>query len=353
MSKQLAIVDDQRFDLHASPDGNHPECPERLIAAREGIRAGLGPLSAYPVDARPASPEEIARIHPSEYTHRLQPVLRSGIGHLDGDTFFNRSTEEATWLAAGGASELVKTLLTSAESGPSRGIALLRPPGHHAEPMRPMGFCILNNIAIAAATARNLGVDRVAIVDIDVHHGNGTQAAFYDDPNVLFISIHQHLLYPGTGLVEETGGQFARGSNMNIPLPAQSGPAEYAAAMRLAVLPALDHFRPSLILVSAGFDAHERDPLADMALDTQSYHALASALIARADTLCNGRIAFLLEGGYDLAAVRDSVAAVTQALGDNHIALPEDAPKSLALSTIHTATQWQPHLTYSSTQDKP
>jgi acetoin utilization deacetylase AcuC-like enzyme len=210
-------------------------------------------------------------------------------------------------------------------SGTSRrGIALLRPPGHHAIAGRSLGFCLLNNIALAASSALAQGLARVAIVDWDVHHGNGTQDMFYDDPRVLFISLHQYPFYPGTGAAREIGRGPGEGYTANLALPAHSGPETYGAAFREVVLPLLSRFAPELVLVSAGFDAHQRDPLASMNLDNQSYGAMASALIEQCDQLGHGRIGFVLEGGYDLYALSDSVKQVcTRLLGGERCELPQ------------------------------
>jgi acetoin utilization deacetylase AcuC-like enzyme len=193
-------------------------------------------------------------------------------------------------------------------------LALVRPPGHHAEPDRAMGFCLYNNIAVAAAALRADGVPRVAIVDIDVHHGNGTQAAFYRDPSVLFISSHQYPYYPGTGASTEAGEGEGLGTTLNLPLPAGSTDADYASCYGDTVIPALESFRPAVILVSAGFDAHERDPLAGMRLTTSGYSALVGMLDDAAARLCGRRIAFVTEGGYDLDALRECLDATVAVL---------------------------------------
>jgi acetoin utilization deacetylase AcuC-like enzyme len=217
---------------------------------------------------------------------------------------------------------------------PRRGIALLRPPGHHAEPGRPMGFCLLNNIAVAAHAARAAGARRVAIVDFDVHHGNGTQAAFYDDPDVLFVSLHQYPLYPGTGAPREVGAGAGRGRTVNLALPPEQGPETYGAAFRQVVVPVLDAFGADVVLVSAGFDAHARDPLAQMELDSAGFAALTSALVAHAERAGHGRVGLLLEGGYDLVALEQSVAAVTRALRGERTELPTGKVPSSASDAI-------------------
>jgi len=318
-SQPLAIVDDARFDAHQELSGRHPECPERLVAARDGLAAAFGHGERLIVPAREASVHELARVHAGSYVRHLQARLAEGHGHLDADTYFCAGTREAAWLAAGGVIDLAETLV----SGRSRrGFALLRPPGHHAVPSSSMGFCLLNNVALAASAALAKGLSRVAIVDWDVHHGNGTQDMFYDDPRVLFISLHQFPFYPGTGAAREIGSGAGRGFTANLALPEGSGPETYGTAFQDVVLPLLQSFAPELLLVSAGFDAHADDPLASMNLSSATYGALASALLDLVDAQGHGRIGFVLEGGYDLYALADSVRDVGRALLGERTALP-------------------------------
>lgn len=319
----VALVDDARFDAHFDTSGDHPECPERLAAAREGLLAGLGDASIRRLVTREATDDELARVHDPQYIARLRRRLAHGHGQLDPDTYFSPGTREAAWLAAGTTIELAQQLVATPRQ---RGVALLRPPGHHAVPTSSMGFCLLNNVALAARAALASGLRRVAIVDWDVHHGNGTQDAFYDDPSVLFVSLHQSPFYPGTGAPHEIGQAAGRGFNANIALPAHSGPEVYGAAFRELVLPLLESYAPELVLVSAGFDAHQADPLASMQLDHQTFGALTSALLElvdRKDHPASGRIGFVLEGGYDLYALCDSVRAVAAALQGESLALPD------------------------------
>jgi acetoin utilization deacetylase AcuC-like enzyme len=284
-----------------------------------------------PIAAKPASAEDLGRVHPSEYVTALSHALAHGWGHLDPDTFFSPGSAEAAWLAAGGVAEMVRTLM---RGDAQQGVALLRPPGHHAEPERSMGFCMLNNVAIAATAALDAGAERVAIVDWDVHHGNGTQATFFDDPRVLFVSLHQYPFYPGTGASDEIGRGEAAGSTVNLALPAGCGPEAYGDAFRRVVMPALGHFGADLLLVSAGFDAHARDPLANMQLDDATYQAMATSLLAHVQAQGHGRIGFVLEGGYDLKALEASVSAVARALLGERTALPEDTPSAAQRAAI-------------------
>jgi acetoin utilization deacetylase AcuC-like enzyme len=295
---------DDRFNAHVAP-GFHPERPERLIAARRGLEAA-GAHREY-VPTREASLEELARVHDPRYVERLERALRRGTGHLDGDTFFSPGTHEAAWRAAGAACELVDRLIDAKQ--PQTAVLLARPPGHHATHDRAMGFCMLNNVAIAAAQARARGLERVAIVDWDVHHGNGTQDIFERDPHVLFVSMHQSPLYPGTGHATDVGVGDARGKSVNIPLPPGSGGLAFRTAFERIVVPVVTAYAPQLVLVSAGFDAHERDPLGGLRVDTATYGWMASQLANVVRGLGHGRLGLFLEGGYDLRALEESVAA--------------------------------------------
>lgn len=326
----LAVVDDDRFDGHRAR-GEHPERPERLDAARAGLARAVSADRRLPVDTRPATSAEIETIHRSQYLSELERIIATGAGHVDDDTYYSPATREAAWHAAGGAIELATALVTGRAR---RGFALLRPPGHHAESDRAMGFCLLNNVAIAARAAQRAGAERIAIVDWDVHHGNGTQEAFEGDPSVLFVSLHQWPLYPGTGAPGEVGRGEGAGTTCNLALPPGGGDEVYGEAFRRVVLPLLRGHRPDLVLVSAGFDAHARDPLASMNLSDGAYGAMASALIAEADALGHGRVGFLLEGGYDLSALEGSVAATAAAALGARTALPEGRVPSQAQAAI-------------------
>jgi acetoin utilization deacetylase AcuC-like enzyme len=330
-AQPIAIVDDERFDEHRERSGGHPERPERLVAAREGLYSAVPQAARVQLSAREAAPAEVARVHAPGYWPRLERQL-SGYGQLDPDTYFAPGTALAARLAAGGAAELAAAMMRPA--GPRRGIALLRPPGHHAEPDSAMGFCLINNVAVAAASALQAGARRVAIIDWDVHHGNGTQAAFYADPRVLFVSLHQYPFYPGTGAAEEIGSGAGRGYTANVALPADQGPETYAYAFRRLVVPLLDRFDADLILVSAGFDAHRRDPIAHMRLDAPSYAAMTAALVEHTERSGHGRIALLLEGGYDLTALRESVAASARALLGEPMTASEDEPSTSGRAAV-------------------
>ena len=317
----IAVVDDHRFDRHRSAE-QHPERPERLIAARAGVKRALPRAEQVNIPVRAVSEDEARRVHSPDYLADLQRVLRIGWGHIDADTYFCPATEQAAWLAAGGGVELCRNVL---QGSPQRGVALLRPPGHHACPSQAMGFCFLNNVAIAAADALAQGATRVAIVDWDVHHGNGTQKIFYQDKRVLYLSLHQAPLYPGTGTPEEVGASGAEGYNINIAMPPRTGPNAYGEAFSTIVLPILNAFEAEIVLVSAGLDGHLRDPLAQLELDTACFGAMTTALARHVDGLGHGRLALFLEGGYDLEAIEDSVAAMVKALRGEEFELPVGA----------------------------
>ena len=298
----VLVVDDSRFDAHA-PRGYHPERPERLRAAREALRSSVAaPQLILP---RSATDEELARVHTPRFIEQLSK-LRGDEGHLDPDTYVSPVSVDVARLAAGGLIALVDAML----DGPvAKGVALLRPPGHHARPDRAMGFCLLNNVAIAAAHARARGVPRVMIVDWDVHHGNGTQEMFWRDPQVLYVSTHQFPFYPGTGDVDEIGEGDGVGYTVNVPLLAGGGDAIYRAAFERIILPVAEKYAPELVLVSAGFDAAARDPLAQMELSAEAFGWMARELARVAEASAHGRIALVLEGGYDLVALEAGLAS--------------------------------------------
>jgi acetoin utilization deacetylase AcuC-like enzyme len=318
---KVGLLLDEVFLMHRMPDG-HPERPERLLAVRDALSAVDAPARSQRLAVRRAREDELGLVHEAGYLQDLGRMLPGHQGYLDADTPFSAGTWEAALAAAGGA---LDTALASLDGRCPRGLTVVRPPGHHAEPGRAMGFCFLNNVAVAAAAARAGGCPRVAIVDWDVHHGNGTQDAFWRDPNVLYVSTHQYPFYPGSGAAEEIGAGEGRGATVNVPLPAGSGDAEYAAAFDEVVVPALRRFRPELILVSAGFDAFVDDPLAEMRVSVAGYRRMAHAVRAVADEMCQGRLVCVLEGGYDLDGLGACAAATFEILaapGRHHAPAP-------------------------------
>ena len=287
-----------RFSEHTTPPG-HPERPERAEifgqVAAEAERRGI----RVPSPQQPAV-TDLIRVHTDFYLTQLSNLAGRG-AMLDEDTFTSPESIEVAQLAAGAAIAAARDAV--AASAPT--LALVRPPGHHATPDRAMGFCLYNNIAIAAAALRADGLERVAVVDIDVHHGNGTQDVFYEDPNVLFISSHQYPYWPGTGAADERGAGAGVGFTLNLPLPAGSTDADYESTYRQQVIPALEAFAPEAMLISAGFDAHQLDPLGGMRVSTAGFKTLTDMLDQTAQRLCRHRIAWITEGGYHLDSLRD------------------------------------------------
>lgn len=263
------------------------------------------------VSPREVTREQLARVHDAAYLRRIGETAGISVA-LDSDTYTSPETYEVARLAAGAAIEGVERVLAGSHR---RALVLVRPPGHHAERDRAMGFCFYNNVAIAAAHARALGAGRVAIVDYDVHHGNGTQHIFEQDPQVLYVSTHQYPFYPGTGAADEIGIGPGRGFTVNVPIEGGAGDEDYRLAFGGIVLPVLRQFRPALVLVSAGFDAHHRDPLGEMRLTTTAHTAMTMALREVADECCDGKIVVVTEGGYDLPTLADCLRGVTNALG--------------------------------------
>lgn len=292
--------------------------------------ASLG-LTLSRVASRDATREELERVHTPQYLDALDQ-LRGHYTVLDPDTYVAPCSIDAATRAAGSAAALVEAVLApdAQPQGTSMrlGAALLRPPGHHATRDAGMGFCILNNVAVAARTALRSGLSRVAVIDIDVHHGNGTEDVFWDDPRVLFCSLHQWPFYPGTGAAEHVGGGDGAGYTVNIPLSDGATDAVYEAAFDEIVLPILDEYAPELILVSAGFDAHERDPMASMKLSRAAYGAIARRLANAAAEKAAGRLIFVLEGGYDLFALENSLAAALLAAAGLPVPDEPTAPPS-------------------------
>jgi acetoin utilization deacetylase AcuC-like enzyme len=316
------LVDDPLFEQHRSR-GYHPERPERLGAARRAIERcaaeGLEPGLLPPRDATRA---ELSFAHDPSYLAALDRLS----GHhaaLDADTYLAPVSVKAAHRAAGGTLALVDALLDADPSSPRTGVALLRPPGHHATRDRGMGFCLLNNAAVGAYHALERGLSRVAIVDWDVHHGNGTQDIFWTDPRVLYASLHQAPFYPGTGGRDEVGEGPGEGFTLNVPLSEGATSAAFHQAFTRVIVPALRAFAPELVIISAGFDAHTRDPLASMLVDEQAFGSMAASLAGVARESAGGRVALILEGGYDLSAVELSLAASLRGL---FALAPEDLP---------------------------
>ena len=308
----LAYVLDDIFVNHRPPaGGTHPERPERVIAVRDALLgAGLAARGkALPL--RPAREDELGRVHTARYLAELLRAVPGKSGWIDADTYYSPGTWDAA-LAAAGA--VIDTALAALSGEARRGLAVVRPPGHHAEADRAMGFCIYNNVAVAAAAARSAGAARVAILDWDVHHGNGTQDIFYRDPSVLYLSCHQYPYYPGTGAPGEVGEGLGLGATVNVGLPAGCGDAEYLVAFDEILVPAIRAFAPDLVLVSAGFDAFVSDPLAAMRVTRRGFRAMADRIRAVADAVAGGRLVVALEGGYDLEGLSGGMVEVLGSL---------------------------------------
>jgi acetoin utilization deacetylase AcuC-like enzyme len=321
-SVTLGYVLDDVFVDHRAPSG-HPERPARAEAVRDAlIAAGIAARGRH-VATRPATDDELLRVHSAAYLDELGKLVPGKSGWLDADTYFSPGTWDAARAAAGSTVQLALDVLHGQFT---RGIAVVRPPGHHATRDRAMGFCLLNNIAAAAAAVRAQGAARVAILDWDVHHGNGTQDIFWDDPNVLYLSVHQFPFYPGTGAATEIGGANAIGATVNVGLPIGCGDAEYAAVFDHVFLPKLAAFRPDVLLISAGFDAFQHDPLAGMRVTRAGFAAMAQRLRASADRWSEGRIVAVLEGGYDLDGLGGGMTAVLSAFADPVEGQPAIAP---------------------------
>lgn len=301
---RFALVEDAAFLQHRAPD--HVERPERLQAVTEALAplresAGLRNLSA-----RPAGDDELLLVHEPEVLEAVEQATQVGGGSLDADTYVNEHSDRAARLAVGGGIDLCRAV---ARGEFDRGFLLARPPGHHATPTRSMGFCLYSTVAIAARACSDL-CERILILDWDVHHGNGTQDCLYQDGNTCFISLHQAPFYPGTGQPGETGAGPGENLTYNLPLPAGCGDQEYLATYFRLVRPIVRRYDPQLILVSAGYDAHRKDPLGGMRVSTDGFAALAALVATDAEkTSANGRLVGFLEGGYDLHGLASSVAA--------------------------------------------
>jgi acetoin utilization deacetylase AcuC-like enzyme len=293
------IYTDQRCLEHYVP--GHPESPERMRAALRGLQEAGLPLH-WPA-VRPADLMDLELIHPSGHIRRVAQLAEAGGGWVDPDTYVVPASFDAARYAAGAALQAVGDVLAGHEDN---AFAVVRPPGHHATADRSMGFCLFNSVAVAAQWAiAQGGAQRVAILDVDVHHGNGTEAIFYDRPDVFYYSTHQYPFYPGTGRIEDVGMNDGTGTTLNVPLMAGCGDETFEDVTQLLLAPAVRRFRPDLVLVSLGFDAHWADPLAQMRLSTAGYAEILGQIRALAAELCGGRLVILLEGGYDTGVVQE------------------------------------------------
>jgi acetoin utilization deacetylase AcuC-like enzyme len=322
-----ALIYDPIFLEHLTPE-NHPERPERLKKAIEVLQAlnWLEREGLVQLAPRAATEDELATVHEREYIQKVKAAAHK-VAREQGtsgrktrffatDTYVSARSFEAAIKAAGAPLTAIDAIL---HGEIDNAYCLVRPPGHHAVAESAMGFCLFNNVAVAARYAIDKhGLERVMIIDYDVHHGNATQEMFYDDPRVLYFSIHQAPFYPGTGLSDECGEGEGLGTTINVPLPATTGYETYEPVFRQVMAPAADRFDPQLILVSAGFDAHWKDPLGGLYLSTAGFAKLTGIIIELAQTLCNGRVVFVQEGGYDVLATAFCVATcINLLLGDD------------------------------------
>ncbi len=347
-----ALVYDPIFLDHITPP-NHPDQPERLRRSMEVLellgwleREGLVLLAP-----RPASENELAAVHERAYIHRVKLAARRAAekqeqgGHASyffaTDTYISAKSYEAAAMAAGAPLTAIDAIMNGEVDN---AYCLVRPPGHHAVAESAMGFCLFNNVAVAARYALDrYGLERVMIIDFDVHHGNGTQEMFYGDPRVLYFSTHQAPFYPGTGLSDERGEGDGVGTTINVPLPADTGYETLEPVFRQVLAPAADRFDPQLILVSAGFDAHWDDPLGSMNLSTAGFARLMNVVIEEAQFLCQGRLVLVQEGGYSVEAMAGCAATcLNLLLGDDaavdSLGPPENAALSLEFRCAHCRT---------------
>ncbi|MFH1662345.1 MAG: histone deacetylase [Chloroflexota bacterium] len=292
--------------------GKHPENANRLLAIMRYLER-TGPWQQLvSIKPKAATIEELSLVHERKYISEVRELAEKGGGQLDLDTVVSADSYEAACYAAGGVITGVDAVI---DGGMDSVFALVRPPGHHATGGRGMGFCLFNNVAVAAKYAlHKYNMERIAIIDFDIHHGNGTQDAFYSNPGVLYISTHQSPHYLGTGRIDETGEGKARGTTVNIPLPAGCGDKQYKEVFERIIVPVIRRFKPQLIMVSAGYDGHWSDGLAGMQISIAGFAQMVEIIKQIADEVCSGRLVFSLEGGYNLTALSASVRATFEVL---------------------------------------
>jgi len=332
----LAIIKDDRYMEHNPGDG-HPESPDRLRVIHDLIAKEFSELPL--IEPRVASEDELSSVHDPFYIETVAKTEGRAFSRLDADTGVSSRSYLVARLAAGGLLNAVDALLSPAPGtlSPTSVFAFVRPPGHHAEPQRGMGFCLFNNIAIAAEYAiEKHGLKRVLIVDWDIHHGNGTQKAFYDRPDVLFFSSHQYPHYPGTGDFDETGSGKGEGFTVNAPFPSGFGDTEYLSVYDRILKPIALEYKPELVLVSAGFDPYVKDPLGGMRVTGDGFGNLATIVREIADATCGGKVLLTLEGGYDPDGLREGVRSVLQAFTGPRWTVPamDSPPAERVIKTI-------------------
>lgn len=310
---EVGIVYDPIYLKHDT--GGHPENARRLETIISYLEQTGLKQQLKSIKPRPATIEELALVHEKEYISHVRQTAQSGGGWLDADTVMSADSYEVALYAAGGIIKATEAVISGEVAS---AFGLVRPPGHHATSRQAMGFCLFNNVAIAAKHAlKKYGLERIVIIDFDVHHGNGTQESFYDDPQVLYISTHLYPFYPGTGGIEETGSGAAIGDTVNIPLPAGCGDDEYEKVFEEIIVPVARRFKPQLIMSSAGYDSHWTDQLATMQVSVKGFARMVTAIGRLSDELCSGHLVLTLEGGYNLTALAASVKATFDVLLGN------------------------------------
>ncbi|MGE0822870.1 MAG: histone deacetylase [Candidatus Binatia bacterium] len=331
---RTGIVLDPRYQDHYT-GRNHPERPARIATLLEPV-ADYQRADLQRFTPRLATPEEIALVHDTLHVGHVAATAQKDYFSFDADTPVSAQSYTTALLATGGFLTLLEAVM---DHGIDNGFALVRPPGHHAERNRAMGFCLFNSVAIGAQYLREkFGLRRILIMDWDVHHGNGTQHSFYDDPVVLYVSTHQYPYYPGTGAISEVGRGQGEGYTLNLPLSAGCGDAEYQELFDFAIDPICRQFNPEFVLISAGFDAHVRDPLGGMEVSEEGFATMTRVLLRIARDHAQGRCAAILEGGYDLEGLQKSVIRVLDELGGEHLAADGSVYTPRGLSTpVHKA----------------
>ena len=332
----MALFDHPSFREHDAGTG-HPESAARLDALRRGLRDARLEERLDFRTPREATTAELARAHTPRYIDTIRKTAGKTV-RFDADTQAGPGSSAAAAHAAGAVVEAVEGVLSGSFD---RAFCAVRPPGHHALADRAMGFCLFNNVAVGAAHARSLGVSRIAIIDFDVHHGNGTEAIFWEDPSVLYVSSHEYPFYPGTGAISDIGGGEGRGFTLNLPLPAGLGDWDYDALYRGIVEPVVQGFSPELVLVSVGFDPHKDDPLAGMRVSERGFAALAASCLRTARGGARGKAVFVLEGGYDLSGIAASAAALVGVLlGEEPEPIPGEGEGIVGAYRQHLAATW-------------
>ena len=310
---KVGFVSDPIYLKHDT--GEHVENAKRLEAIISHLEQTKLKQQLTPIKPRAASVKELSSVHHEQYISHVQDVAQRGGGWLDADTVMSPGSYKAALYAAGGAIRATEAVMNGEVSS---AFALVRPPGHHATPRRAMGFCLFNNVAVAAKYAlAQYNLERIAIIDFDVHHGNGTQEVFYDSPQVMYVSTHEYPFYPGTGDIGETGSGEGKGTTVNIPLRAGCGDNEYLQVFEQIITPVAGRFKPQLILVSAGYDSHWADGIALMQVTTTGFAQMVGIIKQLADELCSGRLVFSLEGGYNVTALATSIKATFDVLLGN------------------------------------